>query len=189
MAFSRAVARTMLASVFVSQGIKAVIDPSVDRAQAEMMRDRVAPMLSQVAPASLAGMIPEDATTWARVRGVVKVLAAVGLSTGIGRRGAAAVLAACTVQDMVATGQLSRKGFAGGDTLGKVALTGGLLLAAQDTEGHPGLGYRAQKAGGKVQKKGKRAVKALGTDAQKAVRTSRRTAKQAGKKAQSVLAD
>ena len=177
----------MLASVFVSQGVKAVTDPSSTRAQAEMMRDRVAPLLSRVAPASVLGMIPEDTVTWARLRGLAQILAAVGLSTGIGRRGSALVLAACNVQDLLA-GRLGPRTLTDPGALGKIALTGGLLLAAQDTEGHPGLGYRAQAVSATVQKKSMKAMKGLESaqaDAQKATRKALRTT---SKKAQRALA-
>lgn len=185
----------MLASVFVSQGIKAVTDPSSTRAQAEMMRDRITPLLSRVAPASMVGMLPEDTLAWSRLRGIAQVVAAAGLSTGLGRRGSALVLAACNVQDLLATGRPVLRSLTSADGLAKVALTGGLLLAAQDTEGRPGLGYRAHTASARVQKKGKKALKSLEhaqTDAQKAsakvLRTTRRRARSASQKAQSALA-
>ena len=170
----------MLASVFVSQGVKAVTDPSSTRDQAEMMRDRVAPLLSRVAPASVLGMIPEDAVTWARLRGLAQILAAVGLSTGIGRRGSALVLATFNVQDLLA-GRFGPRTLTDPAALSKIALTGGLLLAAQDTEGHPGLGYRAHAVSAKVQKQSRKALDDLEsaqTDAQKATRNAlRKTAK------------
>jgi uncharacterized membrane protein YphA (DoxX/SURF4 family) len=177
----------MLASVFVSQGVKAVTDPSSTRAQAEQMRDRIAPLLSRVAPASVAGMVPEDTTTWARLRGVAQIIAGIGLSTGLGRRGSALVLAACNVQDMLAGG-FGPKALKDPQALGRIALTGGLLLAAQDTEGHPGLGYRAHVASAQVQKKGKKAAKSLESAQADAQKAAKKALRRTGKKAQRALA-
>lgn len=177
----------MLASVFVSQGVKAVSDPSSVRAQGEMMRDRVAPLISRVAPPSLADRLPQDSVTWARLRGAGQIVAGLGLATGLGRRGAALCLAAATVQDLLAGGKGLRM-LSDPDTLGRVALTGGLLLAAQDTEGRPGIGYRAHAVQSRVQKKTRKAVKGLEStqaDAQKATRKALRTTR---KKAQRALA-
>lgn len=188
MALSRAVARTMLASVFISQGVKAVTNPQSTRAQAEVLRDRVAPLLARVAPPSVAGMVPQDAVAWARLRGVAQVVAGIGLSTGLGRRGSAILLAAANVQDLLAKGRPSPKLLTDPDTLTRVALTGGLLLAAQDTEGRPGLGYRAHTASARVQKSGKKAVRRLESaqaDAQKATTKALRST---SKKAQRALA-
>lgn len=177
----------MLASVFVSQGVKGVSDPSSARAQGEMMRDRVAPLLSQVVPASVADRLPQDSVTWARLRGLGQIVAGLGLATGIGRRGAAVCLAAATVQDLIAGGKGVRT-LTDPDALGKVALAGGLLLAAQDTEGRPGLGYRTRAVQARVQKKSRKAAKGLEaaqTDAQKATRKALRSTR---KKAQRALA-
>lgn len=167
----------MLASVFISQGVKAVADPDSTSVQAEMLRDRIAPLLRRVAPDPIAERVPDETVTWARLRGVAQVLGGIGLSTGIGRRYGALVLAACNLQDLIATGSLGRKAFTDPDVLAKVALTGGVLLAAQDTEGRPGLGYRSHRACGRPQSAGRtsRTVgKADRKAALKATRTSAR---------------
>lgn len=188
MALSRAVARTMLASVFVSRGVKAVTDPQSTRPQAEVMRDKVAPLLSRVAPASVAGMVPEDVVTWARLRGVAQIVAGLGLATGIGRRGSALLLAAANVQDLLSGGRIGPRKLTDPDTLSRVALTGGLLLAAQDTEGHPGLGYRAHQATTKVEKSGKKAIRRLESAQSGAQQATRKAWRSTSKKAQRALA-
>lgn len=167
----------MLASVFISQGVKAVTDPSSTSVQAEMLRDRVAPLLRRVAPDPIASRVPDDAAAWSRLRGVAQVLGGVGLSTGLGRRCGALVLAACNLQDLVATGGLGRKAFSDPEVLTKVALTGGVLLAAQDTEGRPGLGYRSRTACARTQAGGRTGRKAT----RKASRTATRGTHKAGR--------
>jgi len=185
----------MLASFFISQGVRVVTNPSSDRAQGEMMRDRIAPLLSKVAPDPVAELLPDDAATWSRIRGVAQVLAGVGLSTGLGRRGSALVLAACNVQDLLAARGSEHKSTKGGELLTRVALTGGLLLAAQDTEGRPSLGYRAHTASLRAKKKAKkgvRGIEAAQADAhratEKAARRTRKQVRAAGQKAQRALA-
>ena len=74
------------------------------------------------------------------------------------------MLAVTAVPGIVSSARGIRTG--GGDLetlLSRVALTGGALLAAQDTEGHPGIGYRVQessrRAKQKTVKQGKRAAR------------------------------
>lgn len=166
----------MLASVFISQGVKAVTDPDSTSVQAEMLRDRIAPVLRRVAPDPIAERVPDDTAAWSRLRGIAQVLGGIGLSTGIGRRYGALVLAACNLQDLIATGSLGRKAFTDPDVLAKVALTGGVLLAAQDTEGRPGLGYRSRRSCGRSRSAGRTSGTADRTGkADTAARTASRT--------------
>ncbi|QGF24435.1 DoxX family protein [Raineyella fluvialis] len=184
MALSRAVARTMLAGVFISQGVKGVTDPGSTTAQGAMLRDRVAPFLRRVAPEPIASHLPEDAITWARIRGAAEVAAGIGLSTGLGRRWGALTLAAFTVQDLITAGG-GRKALKDPDLLTRIALTGGVLLAAQDTEGRPSLGYRSRVARGHLEAKGRKARKSV----RKAERRLEGAAKDTGKRIRTVATE
>lgn len=174
----------MLASIFISQGVKAVADPSSTVVQGEMLRDRVSPLVRRVAPDPIAARLPEGVAAWSRIRGVAEILGGLGLSTGIGRRGSALLLAACNVQDLLATGALRRTALSDPDVLTKVALTGSVLLAAQDTEGRPGIGYRSRKAGRRAAVEGRRAR----TAARRTARAARRGAGQVATELTSDLA-
>ncbi len=171
----------MLASWFVSQGVKAISDPSAEADQADLISSRVAPLVKNVVPESVSGLVPQDPASWARITGVVRVLAGLGLASGIGRRWSAAVLAATTVPGIVS----SARGIRSGDLqgfLGHVALTGGALLAAQDTEGRPGVAYRVKESSRRLRQQN--AVK----EGKRAARRARRQVKTAATKARGALA-
>jgi len=63
MTLLRAVSRTMLASYFVSSGIKAIRDPQALVPAAEPLVDRVVPLVKQYTPEQVAGYVPESTVT------------------------------------------------------------------------------------------------------------------------------
>src|SRR4051812_50207162 len=93
MTLLRAASRTMLASYFVSSGIKAVRHPELLVPAAEPVADRLVPMAKRYAPSPGAGYVPEDTTTLVRGKGAAQVLGGLGLATRKGRRPRAGVLA------------------------------------------------------------------------------------------------
>jgi putative oxidoreductase len=161
----RTAARVMLASIFVTSGIRHLLSPDGPAAAAHRVTDRVGPLLEKVDP-----RIPTDARTLVRVKAAGDVLAGLALATGHATRPAAAVLAAGLVPTTFAghpfwaepreTRQQQQTQF-----LKNLGLLGGLLLAAVDTEGQPGLRYRTTHAVDRSQRSVKRAVKAAKRDA------------------------
>lgn len=136
----RRIARPMLASIFVTSGLDALLHPAH---RVEM----AAPLVKAVAgPLNL----PNDPELMVRANGAAMLTA--GTMLGLGRfpRISALVLAATllpntyvghpfwTVKDSTLRAQ-QRTQF-----LKNVALLGGVLLAAVDTAGKPGLAYRAK---------------------------------------------
>ena len=93
MTLLRAVARTMLASYFVSSGIKAIRDPESLVPAAEPLVDRVVPLVKEYTPEQVASFVPENTVTLVRVNGVAQVLGGAALATGKGRRLGALLLA------------------------------------------------------------------------------------------------
>jgi uncharacterized membrane protein YphA (DoxX/SURF4 family) len=167
MTLLRAASRTMLASYFVSSGIKAVRHPELLVPAAEPVADRLVPMAKRYAPSQVAGYVPEDTTTLVRVNGAAQVLGGLALATGRGRRLGAVVLAASLVPST-----LARHPFWTRDTaeekaqdrshfLKNVSLLGGVLLAANDTEGKPSLVWRANKGGELLARDARRASRRL----------------------------
>lgn len=162
----RTVARIMLSAVFVSSGIKILLDPDSQADKAGRVTDRVGPLLEKVDP-----RLPTDTRTLTRIKAGADVAAGLLLATGHLTRPAAGVLAAGLVPTTVAghpfwavpkeERAVQRTAF-----LKNLALLGGLLLAAADTEGRPGLAYRTTHAVDRSQRRMKRAV-----------RTARREAK------------
>ena len=167
MSFLRAIPRTMLASYFVAAGIKAVRDPESLVPAAEPLVDRVVPLVKEYAPEQVASYVPENTVTLVRINGLAQLLGGAALATGRGRRLGALLLAESlipstiakhpfwTVQDPDQRAQ-DRSHF-----LKNVSLLGGVLLAAQDTEGKPSLSWRAQRGRQKLAKETRKASKKL----------------------------
>jgi uncharacterized membrane protein YphA (DoxX/SURF4 family) len=174
MSLLRAIPRTMLASYFVAAGIKAIRDPESLVPAAEPLVDRVVPLVKEYAPEQVAGYVPENTVTLVRLNGIAQVAGGVALATGKGRRLGALLLAGSlipttiakhpfwTVQDSEERAQ-DRSHF-----LKNVSLLGGVLLAAQDTEGKPSLAWRAQRGGQTLAKETRKASKKLAKSTGKA---------------------
>jgi uncharacterized membrane protein YphA (DoxX/SURF4 family) len=187
MTLLRAVARTMLASYFVSAGIRALRDPESFVPAAEPLVDRVVPLVKEYAPEQVASYVPENTVTLVRINGIAQVVGGAALATGKGRRLGALLLAGSlipstiakhpfwTVQDPDERAQ-DRSHF-----LKNVSLLGGVLLAAQDTEGRPSLTWRAQRGGQTLAKDARKASKKLG-------KSTSRAADSAGEFAESAVA-
>ena len=164
MSLVRRVARPLLASMFVVGGVDQLRHPSGKTEVAD-------PVVSTVAP--LVGL-PEDTELLVRANGVVMVLAGSMLALGRFPRLAAGALAVSLVPTTLAAHQYWREDDPDARAqqrvhfLKNLGLLGGLALAAVDTEGRPGLAYRAHLASESVQR---------------AARTTRREARHAGRTA------
>jgi uncharacterized membrane protein YphA (DoxX/SURF4 family) len=157
----------MLASYFVAAGIKAIRDPESLVPAAEPLVDRVVPLVKEYTPEQVSGYVPENTVTLVRINGIAQVTGGLALATGRGRRLGALLLAGSlipstiakhpfwTVQDPEARAQ-DRSHF-----LKNVSLLGGVLLAAQDTEGRPSLAWRARRGGETIAKETRKATKKL----------------------------
>ncbi|WP_327169422.1 DoxX family protein [Streptomyces subrutilus] len=143
MAILRKLARPLLASPFVTGGLRTLRRPE---AVAERARPVVGPIAERI-PA-LAG----DPVTLVRATGAVQAGAGLLLATGRAPRLAALTLAATLVPSTVAGHAFwtmedpqerarHRAAF-----LKDLALVGGLLIAAADTHGKPSLAYRSRHA-------------------------------------------
>lgn len=172
MSLTRAAGRTMLASFFVVNGAKAAANPTPLVQDAEPIARKVVPMAQRVAPPSVANYIPEDTKQLVRLSGVAQVLGGLGLATGLGRRPSAALLSASMVPHVLAA--RPNKNMSGeartaarSVMLRNVALLGATLIAAQDTQGKPSLGYRASAQARAVKKDAKQQAKAIEKTANK----------------------
>jgi uncharacterized membrane protein YphA (DoxX/SURF4 family) len=163
----RTAARAMLSAIFVVSGVRILIKPDSKVDAARRVTDRIGPLLDKVDP-----RIPSDARTLVRAKAASDVVAGLALATGHFTRPAAAVLAAGLVPTTFAGHPFwadeTPQSRAEQQThfLKNLGLLGGLLLAAADTEGQPGLRYRTSHAVDRSQRSVKRAV-----------RTARREAK------------
>jgi uncharacterized membrane protein YphA (DoxX/SURF4 family) len=167
MTFLRAIPRVMLASYFVSSGIKAIRDPESLVPAAEPLTDRVVPVVKEYTPEQVATFVPENTVTLVRTFGVAQVLGGTALATGKGRRLGALLLAGTLVPSTIAKHPFwkvqdpEERAQDRNHFLKNVSLLGGVLIASADTEGKPSLAWRAQKGGEKLAKETRKASKKL----------------------------
>ncbi|HEX5089064.1 MAG TPA: DoxX family protein [Nocardioides sp.] len=147
MAISRLFARPMLASMFIQGGIDSVRNAQQKAAAAQPVTERLVPMLQRVVP-----QLPSDPATLVRLNGAVQVAAGLALATGKAPRTSAVVLAASLVPTTAAGHRFWEKQDPAERAQQRVhffknvSMLGGLLIAAGDTEGRPGVAWRARRA-------------------------------------------
>ncbi|MBB4767322.1 DoxX family membrane protein [Amorphoplanes digitatis] len=168
----RTTARAMLGAIFVVSGVRIVLNPDSKVEAAKRVTDRVGPMLERVDP-----RLPSDARTLVRLKAGTDLIAGLLLATGRFTRPAAAVLAANLVPTTVAghpfwTMSGPERAQHEGHFLKNLGLLGGLLLAAADTQGKPGIGYRTSHAVERSQRSMRRAVRTARREAKIARRSA-----------------
>lgn len=178
----------MLASLFVSRGAKAVRQPAELVPIAEPLTDRLVPLAQKYAPSQVGSLIPSDTATLVRLGGVGQVLGGLALATGKLRRPAAALLSVSMLPQLLASAPIGANKATDDDGAQRrefgtnVALLGGVLLAAQDTEGKPSLAWRASAGGERVANKTRKTGRKLARQAERATKDARKAAKRASKK-------
>ncbi|WP_110241963.1 DoxX family membrane protein [Nocardioides gilvus] len=170
MAISRRVARPLLSSAFLVGSIQVLRDP---RPAAEEIRPHVDRL---VAVAQSAGLpLPQDPTVLARIAAAVQLSAAGALALGKAPRLSAAVLGATLAPTLLASRRSGGGSGAGGIDVAHAArsasLVGGLLLASVDTEGRPGLAWRARRAASDVRREAKHLTKEATLEAKLAAKS------------------
>jgi putative oxidoreductase len=154
----RLIARPMLASVFFVGAASALKNAPALGSKASAVTDKVVPLAQRVAPSV---PVPEDPVTIVRINAGIQIAAAAALATGRAPRISSAVLAASLLPTTIAghafwqeqdpaLRNTQRLNFFKG-----VSLVGGLLIAGVDTEGRPGVAWRAQRAARDVRREAK----------------------------------
>lgn len=168
----RLIARPMLASMFVAGGLDALAHASSKVPKAEKVTEQVPTLAQKLAP----GLpVPTDPVTLVRINGGVQVLAGLSLATGRLPRLSALVLAASLApttyaghpfweeRDKTARAAQRTQFFK------NASIMGGLLLAGVDTEGKPGVAWRARRAARDV----RREARQLGKQARMEARVAK----------------
>ncbi|MGC5018879.1 DoxX family protein [Micromonospora sp. DT47] len=169
----RSLARVMLSGIFVVSGARILQDPQRLVPAAKPLTDRVAPLITRVAP-----QLPTDTETLIRANAAVQLAAGLMLATGKFTRPAALVLAGTLVPTTAAghpfwnNDDPAMRNNNQVHFLKNLGLFGGLLLAAADTEGKPGLRWRAGHRIGHSQRSVQRAVRTARREARIAVRSA-----------------
>lgn len=160
MALTRLLARPLLASVFFVGATNALKNSEVMAARARRVTDKVVPKAQE------RGLpVPSDPVTLVRINAGVQLAAAAALATGRAPRLSAAVLAASLVPTTIAghafwaetepaAKNQQRLHFAK-----NLSILGGLVLAAVDTEGKPGVAWRTRRAAKDVRREAKQLAK------------------------------
>ncbi len=160
MTIVRLAARPLLASMFVVGGLDSVRNAGKKADAAEPVTDRLVPLLRKAIP-----QLPEDPATLVRINGAAQIGAALMLATGRLPRTSATVLAATLVPTTAAGHRFweekdpQRKATQRVHFFKNASMLGGLLLAAVDTEGKPGVAWRARRAASDVRREAKQLAK------------------------------
>ncbi|MDG4761214.1 DoxX family protein [Micromonospora sp. WMMD710] len=169
----RSLARAMLSGIFVVQGYRNFRNPSRLVVAAKPVTDKVAPILRRAHPS-----FPTDTETMIRMNAAVQVSAGLMLATNRFSRPAALVLASTLVPVTIAghpfwkNDDPTAKNNNEIHTLKNLGLLGGLLLAAADTGGKPGLRWRTGHRIGHSRRSMQRAVRTARREARIAVRSA-----------------
>ena len=160
MTIVRLAARPLLASMFVMGGLDALRNAGKKADAAEPVTDRLVPLLRKAIP-----QLPEDPATLVRINGAAQLGAALMLATGRLPRTSATILAATLVPTTAAGHRFweekdpQRKATQRIQFFKNASMLGGLLLAAVDTEGKPGVAWRARRAASDVRREAKQLAK------------------------------
>jgi len=179
MTLVRRVARPMLAAMFVVGGLDQFKHPARKAEAARPFVEKVAPTLG----------LPDDPELLVRANGLAMVAAGSLLALGRFPRISAAVLAATVIPTTVAGHPFWKeqdpevRAQQRVQFLKNLGLLGGLLLAAVDTEGRPGLAYRAHL----VNESAHRAARTTRREARHAAHTAAREARLKAAQAQHAL--
>jgi putative oxidoreductase len=168
MTVTRLLARPMLASMFVAGGVNALKNTEMAANRAKPVTDTMVPWAQKIAPNA---PIPTDPKTLVRVNAATQILAALALATGRAPRLSAFTLAATLVPTTAAGHRFweetdpETKANQRTHFFKNVSMLGGLMIAAVDTEGRPGLAWRAKRAAKDVRREAKHVRKAASREA------------------------
>lgn len=135
MSLVRLLARPMLASAYIANGIARIKNPEVAASSVQPISSLVKKKLD----------VDVDPTLIARVTGAAQVTAGSLLAIGKMPRFSSSVLVSTYLLEVVGQ-QLNKETRSTDGLLAKTAILGGALLASVDTAGKPGLAWRAQHA-------------------------------------------
>lgn len=158
MTATRLIARPLLASMFVVGGVNALKNAPALAARAKPTADRLRPLWEKAVPAV---KLPEDTVTLVRINGAAQVVAGLALARGRAPRLSSTILAASLVPSTVAGHQFWNESDPDARTdqqihfLKNLSMLGGLMLAAVDTEGRPGVAWRARHGASAVRREAK----------------------------------
>ena len=159
----RRLARPALAARFIVSGLNGVRHPDAYVTQAKPVADRLGGLLRRGLPEPLASKVPTDTASLVRLNSAVELVGGLLLATGRAPRLSSVALIVTMVPATLAEHAFwsetepAAKANQRVHFTKNVGLFGGLLLAAADTAGKPGLTWRAKRASRDVQRQAKHA--------------------------------
>src|SRR6266508_1734401 len=174
----RRVARAMLGAMFVTGGYNSIRHPERLAEAAKPVTDRVAPVLEAISPE-----LPTDAKTLVRVNGAAHLVGGLMLMTDRAPRLGAALLAGTLVPTTLAGHRFweytdpQQRVHQRIQFFKNVSMLGGLVIAAMDTEGQPGLAWRTGHLAHHAGASARRAARATARETRRAAESTRRTAR------------
>lgn len=172
----RLVARPMLASTFVYGGINALRHAGTLAESAKPVNDEIREVAGKVAPQV---PVPQDDVTMVRINAAIHIVAGLGLATGKAPRLSAMALAGTVVPTTVAghpfwqEKDTAKRNQQMTHFFKNLSMLGGLIIAAADTEGRPGVAWRASHAVGSAKREAKHMRKAAKAQAKVAGKTAK----------------
>ncbi len=179
MTLIRLVARPMLASTFVYGGIQALKNATALAPAAKPVNDEIRDLADKVAPQV---PVPASDVTMVRLNAGVHIVAGLGLATGRAPRLSALALAGTIVPTTVAGHAFWQEKDKTARTqqmthfFKNVSMLGGLVIAAIDTEGRPGLAWRASHTAGAAKREAKHLRREVKTQTKLAAKSAAKTA-------------
>ena len=158
----------MLATVFVSNGVKALKDPEALVPAAEPLAAKFVPLAQRTLPEAVSAYVPEDTKNLVRLNGVASILGGLGMFTNISTRGGGTLAAVSMLPHLIASnprGAADKKA-ARSIFLRNLALTGAALVVSQDTKGNPSLGWRANDFSYRMGQQARKRSESLAKDAE-----------------------
>jgi len=151
----------MIAAIFIVQGLDAFRHPGTLAQRSSPLLDKVIPMLG----------LPDDKQLLVRANGVTQMVGGAMLAAGFLPRVGALAIATSLVPTTLAGHPFwkeedpAKRKAQRVQFLKNMAMFGGVLLAAVDTAGKPGLAWRAQNLANRSQRQAKHAVGTAGREA------------------------
>lgn len=151
MTVSRLIARPLLASTFVVGALNALRNIERTSMKAKKVTDRIAPVAERFGQ-RVGVPMPSDPAAWVRINAALQIVGALGLATGKAPRVSAALLAGSLVPRAITDHAFweetdpAAKSAERIEFVKDLSLLGGLLIAAGDTDGKPGVAWRTRHA-------------------------------------------
>ncbi len=164
----------MLASMFFVGGVSSLKDAEGAAGRAKPVTDRIVTTANRLAPGV---PMPSDPVTLVRINAVAQLIGAAALATGRAPRLGALVLAGSLVPTTVAghpfwdetdPAMRANQKF---HFFKNLSMLGGLLIAAGDTSGRPGVVWRTRHAAGDVRRQARHLRRTAKLEARLAAKT------------------